>query len=127
MTLFAIYGTFGRGQPGHGRLAAARFVEAARTASRYRLYLVDGRWPALVRSEAGVEIACELYEAPEPLLADLAQVEPPGWNREPLELADGRVVEAFVGDEELAARGVDISAHGSWAGYTRSSAYQTTP
>ena len=115
MTLFAIYGTFMRGQPGHGNLAGARFVEATRTAPRYRLLFVDALWPALVADDEGVEIQCELYDAPEPLLERLARIEPPGWSRAPLELADGRTVEAFIGDPALAERGVDVSEHGSWA------------
>ena len=115
MTLFAIYGTFMRGQPGHGNLAGARFVEATRTAPRYRLLFVDALWPALVADDEGVEIQCELYDAPEPLLESLARIEPPGWSRGPLELADGRTVEAFIGDPALAERGVDVSEHGSWA------------
>ena len=126
MTLFAFYGTFMRDQPGHGNLAGILFIAQARTAPRYRLYHVDGRWPALVPSEDGVEIACELYEASEELLAELAAIEPSGWTRAPVELVDGRVVEAFVADPALTDRGFDISAHGSWAGYVRSVAYQTT-
>jgi allophanate hydrolase len=117
VTLFAIYGTFVRGQPGHGNLAGARFLEEVRTLPRYRLWFVDGLWPALVPNEDGVEIACELYDAPEPLLDGLARIEPPGWSRAPLELADGRIVEAFVGDAALARRGVDISDYGSWAAF----------
>jgi allophanate hydrolase len=123
MTLFAFYGTFMRDQPGHGNLAATRFVEEARTAPRYRLYRVDERWPALILSEDGVEIACELYEASEEVLAGLLAIEPPGWSRAPLELADGRVAESFLGAAALALRGVDVSDHGGWAAYIRSVAY----
>ena len=119
MTLFAIYGTFGRGQPGDANLEDAQFVASVRTAPAYRLYLVDGRWPALVPSDGGVPIACELYECSEPLLARLAELEPPGWSRSPLELEDGRTVEAFLGDRALAARGVDVSEHGGWAAFLR--------
>jgi allophanate hydrolase len=119
VTLFAIFGTFMRGQPGHGNLAGASVVEEARTAARYRLWFVDGKWPALVPDEDGVEIACELYDLPEPLLAQLAEIEPPGWARAPVELADGRVVEAFLGDRELTRRGVDISRYGGWAAFAR--------
>ena len=119
--MFAFYGTFGRGQPGHGHLAGARFVEEVRTAPRYRLYFVDSLWPALVPAEDGVEIACELYDAPEELLERLAGIEPPGWNRAPLQLADGRLVEAFLGDEELTRRGFDVSSHGGWAAYVSGS------
>jgi gamma-glutamylcyclotransferase (GGCT)/AIG2-like uncharacterized protein YtfP len=120
VTLFAFYGTFIRGEPGHGNLAEARFVEAVRTAPRYGLWFVDGLWPALIPAESGVLIACELYDAPEDLLTRLAGIEPPGWDRAPLELADGRVVEAFLGAPELAARGADVSGYGSWSAFVRS-------
>ena len=120
MTLFAFYGTFTSEQPGHGNLAGARFVERARTAPRYRLFFVDGLWPALVRDDDGAEIDCELYECPEGLLEWLARVEPPGWNRAPVELADGRLVDAFLGDAHLAARGVDVSSFRSWAAFVAS-------
>jgi allophanate hydrolase len=117
VTLFAFYGTFMRGQSGHGNLAGARFVERTQTAPRFRLYVVDDKWPALVPDDEGVAIECELYEANETVLAHLAELEPPGWNRTPVELADGRVVEAFVGDRALIARGQDISVHGGWAAF----------
>jgi gamma-glutamylcyclotransferase (GGCT)/AIG2-like uncharacterized protein YtfP len=83
---------------------------------------VDGLWPALVPTDGGVAIECELYECPEELLERLARVEPPGWTRGRLELADGRSAEAFVGDAELAARGVDVSEHGSWAAFVSAEA-----
>src|SRR5262249_19091091 len=79
---------------------------------RYRLYFVDAMWPALVPCDDGAAIECEVYEADESLLAHLAQVEPPGWIRAPLELADGRVVEAFLGERELVPRGDGVSHHG---------------
>ena len=123
MTLFAFYGTFTSSQPGHGNLAGARFVELTRTAPSYRLLFVDGRWPALVRgAEGGSAIECELYECSEELLERLARAEPPRWNRGPLELEDGRSLEAFVGEPALAARGVDVSEHGSWTAFVSSQA-----
>ena len=125
MTLFAFYGTFTSGQPGHGNLAGARFLERVRTAPRYRLWFVDGKWPALVPDADGRAIECELYECSEGLLARLARVEPPGWERAPLELADGRRVDAFLGDPELAARGADVSDYGSWAAFTATPARPT--
>jgi allophanate hydrolase len=125
VTRFAFYGTFTRGQPGHGNLAGARFLEEVRTAPRYRLFLLDGL-PALVPTADGVELACELYEVPEELLVRLAEIEPPGWERAPLALSDGRAVEAFLASPELAVRGIDVSDHHGWAAYVRSVAYQTT-
>ena len=118
MTAFAFYGTFTRGQPGHGNLRGARLLEASQTAARYRLWHVAGLWPALVPAPGdGVPISVEVYDVDEEHLARLAELEPPGWRRAPLELADGRIVEAFLGDETLRARGHDISHHGGWAAY----------
>jgi allophanate hydrolase len=123
VTLFAFYGTFTSTEAGHGNLAGARFVERTRTARRYRLFFVDSLWPALVSApEDGAAIECELYECSEELLERLERVEPPGWNRAPLELEDGRLVEAFLGDAELAPRGLDVSEHGSWAAFVSSGA-----
>lgn len=116
MTQFAFYGTFTSGQAGHANLVGARPVERTRTAPRYRLYAVDGL-PALVCSDPGVAIECELYELDEEHLARLAEIEPPGWERAALELADGRRVEAFLATRETAGRGTDVSGHGSWAAY----------
>jgi gamma-glutamylcyclotransferase (GGCT)/AIG2-like uncharacterized protein YtfP len=118
--LFVIYGTFMRGQPGHANLEGARFVEPVETAPRYRLFEVDGRWPALVEDDDGVAIAAELYEIEPTHLARLAEIEPPGWSRAPVELADGRTVEAFLGAAQLRARVTDVSEHGGWASYRAS-------
>src|SRR5947209_5021780 len=86
---FVFYGTFMRGQPGHAHLSGARFVDAVGTAPRYRLYDVGGL-PALVEAEQGVAIACELYEVSEEHAVRLAGLEPPGWERRPIDLSDGR-------------------------------------
>jgi len=122
VTVFLIYGTFMRGQPGHANLDGGRFVEQVETAPRYRLFEVDGRWPALVEDDDGVAIAAELYELDEEHIARLTGLEPPGWNRAPVELADGRRVDAFLGDPELRARGHDVSRHGGWAAFRAASA-----
>ena len=109
-----------RGQPGHGNLGGAEFLGAVRTAPRYRLWLVDGRWPAVIPAEDGVEIAAELYDLDEGLLAQLTMLEPPGWSRAPVDLDDGRVAEAFLGDAELTEHGVDVSRYGGWAAFVAS-------
>ena len=121
MPRFLIYGTFMSGQSGHGNLDGARLVEPVQTARRYRLYEIDGRWPALIEDDDGVAIAAELYEIDEPHLARLAELEPPGWNRAPVELEEGRRAEAFLGEGSLRARGRDVSEHGGWAAYRSTS------
>jgi allophanate hydrolase len=117
VSLFLIYGTFMRGQPGHVNLDGGRFLEEARTAGRYRLWHVDGRWPALIPDADGIEIAAELYDLDTQHLARLAEVEPPGWARGPVHLADGRSVEAFLGDPSLRERATDVSDYGGWASF----------
>ena len=117
MARFLIYGTFMRGQPGHSNLDRAQFVDAVETAAHYRLWEIDGRWPALIEDDHGVAIAAELYEIDEQHLARLEELEPTGWNRAPVELADGRAAEAFLGDPSLRARGRDVSAHAGWAAF----------
>ena len=116
-----IYGTFMRRQPGHGNVAGGRFLGEVRTAPRYRLFLVDG-WPALAEVGDGAAIAAELYELNEEHVGRLAGIEPPGWRRAPVQLEDGHRAEAFLADEELVARGKDISEHGGWAAFVASQA-----
>ena len=120
MAAFLIYGTFMRDQPGHANLDGARFVEAAKPAPRYRLFEVDERWPAMIEDDDGVAIAAELYEIEPAHIARLTELEPPGWATAPVELADGRTVDAFLGSRDLRERGVDVSGHGGWAAYRAS-------
>jgi allophanate hydrolase len=122
MPPFLIYGTFMRGQPGHANLDRAEYLGDVETAPRYRLWEIDARWPALIEDEDGVAIAAQLWEIAPPHLARLAEIEPAGWNRAPVELADGRLAEAFLGDRALRARGHDVSGHGGWAAFVASRA-----
>ena len=59
--------------------------EPVETAARYRLWEIDGRWPALIEADDGVAIVGELYEIAPAHLERLAELEPPGWQR-----VDGR-------------------------------------
>ena len=127
MPTFLIYGTFMRGQPGHGTLGGARFLEQVETAPEYRLYEVDGRWPALVQHDDGVSITAELYEIEPEHLARLAEIEPPGWARAAVRLADGREVEAFLGAPALRDRGHDVSQHGGWAAHRAAATSPAAP
>jgi allophanate hydrolase len=117
---FLIYGTFMRDQPGHANLDGARFVEPVETAPRYRLFEVDERWPALIEDDDGFAIAAELYEIEPAHVTRLTELEPSGWASAPVELSDGRTVDAFLGSPDLRARGVDVSSHGGWAAYCAS-------
>lgn len=118
MTAFVFYETFMRGQPGHENLREATYLEELRTApvtgssawtDAGLRYLGRRRRRDRLRAVRGLRGA----------LARLAEVEPAGWERAPVELTDGRIAEAFLGTPDLHRRGVDISAHGGWARFVR--------
>lgn len=98
------------------------FVREARTAPRYRLYSLEERFAALVEDEeGGISVPGELVEVPDERWAEIAATEPPGITPGPVELDDGTVVTAALGDPAyLREHGVDITEHGGFAAYRRS-------
>ena len=98
------------------------FIEEASTAPRYRLFALAGRWAALVEDEErGMPVPGELVEVSDERWSGIAASEPEGITPGPVELADGRVVTAALGDPDyLQKHGTDISAHGGFAAYLRS-------
>jgi gamma-glutamylaminecyclotransferase len=98
------------------------FVEEARTAPRYRLFSLEDRWAALVPTdEGGISVPGELVELPEQRWAEILATEPPGIAPGPVELDDGRMVTAALGDPGyLEEHGRDITEHGGFAAYLRS-------
>lgn len=113
-------GTVMRGQPAHGNLAGAIFLEEVCTAPVYRLYSIGDRHPAMVRDdEQGAAITAELYEVPDDVWPGIRDTEPEGLYRGPVELEDGRNVEGMLGERSLIARpdAIEITAHGGWREY----------
>ena len=98
------------------------FLEETRTAPRYRLFAIDDRFAALVEvDEGGISVPGELVEVPDELLEAILASEPEGVTQAPVELVDGRVVNAATGDPAVLARtGRDITAYGGFAAYVRS-------
>lgn len=99
-----------------------RFVEAVRTAPRYRLWTVDDAFAALVEVDSGgVAVAGELVEAPDALLEAILASEPSGVTQSPVKLEDGRWVSAATADPQvIGERGRDISRWGSFAAFLQS-------
>jgi hypothetical protein len=99
------------------------FVEEARTAPRYRLFSLDDRFAALVEDpERGISVPGEIVELPDERLPELAATEPEGLSFGPVELEDGRVVQAAVGDPaHLTAHGVEITDYGGFVAFLRAS------
>lgn len=122
--LFFICGSALRGQPDHGNLSGARFVREARTKPKYRLHSVEDRHPGIYEvGEGGVSIAGEVYELTDDQHAHLLATEPPDLYEAPVELDDGKAVNAMIYPRTLIEkRGYkDISEHGGWAAYKASS------
>ena len=95
------------------------FVAGTRTAPKYRLYALEKRWAALVEDEgSGRSVIGELVHIPDDRWAEVAASEPPGIVPGPVELEDGRLVTAAIGDPEyLREHGEDITEFGSFPAY----------
>jgi hypothetical protein len=98
------------------------YVAGARTAAKYRLYALEQRWAALLEDEeSGRSVEGELVHIPDDRWAEVAAGEPPGIAPGPVELEDGRLVTAALGDPEyLRVHGEDITECGSFPSYLRS-------
>ena len=98
------------------------YIAGARTAHKYRLYSLDDRWAALVEQErGGISVEGELVHIPDERWEEVSASEPPGIVPGPVELEDGRVVTAALGDAEyLREHGEDITEFGSFPAYLRS-------
>ena len=121
MTPRLFYGTLTVAPPGSAALDGATFLEAAQTAPRYRLFDLDG-FPVLVESpQGGAALSVQVWEVPEERWREIVASEPPEMRPAAVELDDGRTVGTLVGPLAWveARRGVEATAHGSWAAYVR--------
>jgi gamma-glutamylcyclotransferase (GGCT)/AIG2-like uncharacterized protein YtfP len=114
-----VNGTLMRGLALHANLDGAEFLEATRTAPRYRVYSIADVHPGMFEvDEGGVEIAGELYRVPRSVLERVEAGEPPDLYRGPVRLVDGREVQGILYPRALAeANGRDISVYGDWRAY----------
>ena len=115
-----VNGTLMRGLALHANLAGAEFLEACRTAPRYRLYSIGDVHPGMFEvAEGGVSVEGELYRVPADVLRRVEAGEPPGLHRGAVQLSDGRTVQGILYPRHL-AEGIhrDISSFGSWRAYS---------
>lgn len=102
------------------------FVEEARTAPRYRLYAIDGRYAGLVDvgdvpGAGGISVPGELAELPDELFDAIQASEPAGVSQVGAVLDDGRTVScAHIDLAVVGAAAADITAWGGFAPYWRS-------
>ncbi|MEJ7731463.1 MAG: gamma-glutamylcyclotransferase family protein [Polyangiaceae bacterium] len=110
-----LYGTLMRGEANHHLLGPrTRAVAAAVTAPRYRL--VDlGEYPVLLGGGAEA-VRGELYDLDEATLRRLDRFEghPSLFRRQPVELASGAVVDAYLAGPAILLAGSVVVRGGDW-------------
>jgi allophanate hydrolase len=120
--LLAVAGAHLSGQPLNDELVrrGARLAFEARTASSYRMYLLDGPRPGLTRTltgEAGPGIKVEVWSLPAAEFGGFAATVEPPLAIGPLELSDGRRILGFVCTADAADPARDITSYGGWRAY----------
>jgi gamma-glutamylcyclotransferase (GGCT)/AIG2-like uncharacterized protein YtfP len=119
-TLLAVNGTLMRGLELNPNLLAvgAKFVREDATDACYRLWSIDDRHPAMLRTPgAGGRVAVELWDVPLDGLAQVLMNEPPGLAIGKVVLQDGSVVLGVLGEPFLCEGKREITEHGGWRAY----------
>jgi len=119
--LLAVNGTLMRGLELNPNLLAvgATFVREDTTEPCYRLWSIDDRHPAMMRTPGeGTAVAVEVWDVPMAGLAKVLLSEPPGLCIGKVALADGTVVLGVLGEPFLCAGRREITEYGGWRAYT---------
>ena len=121
--LLAVNGTLMRGLELNGNLlaAGARFVREDRTDACYRIWTIDDRHPAMLRTPGeGAAVDVEIWQVPREGLAGILLTEPPGLAIGKVVLQDGSIVLGVLGEPFLCAGRREITQFGGWRGYLAS-------
>lgn len=119
-TLLAVNGTLMRGLELSKNMldAGAAFVREDETDACYRVWSIDDRHPAMLRTPgAGSRVALELWDVPLEGLARILQNEPPGLAIGKVVLKDGSVVLGVLGEPFLCEGQREITEFGGWRAY----------
>jgi gamma-glutamylaminecyclotransferase len=117
MNLLFVYGTLRRGEPNHALLAGARPVGNATTAPKYSLR-DHGESAGLARHGTQVVVG-EVYAVEEDDLARLDRLAGPGlYDRSEIELANGRLVSAYVIPDHHSRHCPEVPG-GDWVAWRR--------
>ena len=119
--LLAVNGTLMRGLELNPNLvrAGATFVREDHTDACYRIWSIDDRHPAMMRTPGeGTAVAVEVWDVPMAGLAKVLLSEPPGLCIGKVALADGTVVLGVLGEPFLCAGRREITEYGGWRAYT---------
>ncbi|RJL35490.1 allophanate hydrolase-related protein [Bailinhaonella thermotolerans] len=117
----AVNGTLMRGLELNGNLvdAGATFLREDSTAPWYRLWSIDDRHPAMIRTTdgSGVSVAVEVWEVPAEGLAGVLLSEPAGLSIGKVSLADGTEVLGVIGEPFLVEGKREITEFAGWRRY----------
>jgi hypothetical protein len=121
--LFAVNGTLMRGLALNANLVAAgaTFMRDDETDACYRIWSIDDRHPAMLRTPGeGTNVAVELWEVPVPGLVSILLAEPAGLAIGKVVLRDGSIVLGVLGEPFLCEGKREITEYGGWRAYVRS-------
>jgi hypothetical protein len=101
--------------------AGATFVREDATDACYRIWSIDDRHPAMLRTPGeGTSVPLEVWEVPVAGLASILLAEPPGLAIGKVVLRDGSIVLGVLGEPFLCEGKREITAHGGWRAYIAS-------
>ena len=122
MIALAVNGTLMRGLELNKNLleVGATFVKEATTEPAYRLFSIDDIYPAMIRvTEAGKEIAVEVWAVPLDGLAKILLQEPPGLCIGKIRLDDETEILGVIGESICFENGIEITQYGGWRNYIK--------
>ena len=121
--LLAVNGTLMRGLELNPNLvrAGATFVREDHTDACYRIWSIDDRHPAMMRTPGeGASVAVEVWEVPVAGLVSILLAEPPGLAIGKVVLRDGSIVLGVLGEPFLCKGKREITQYGGWRAYVAS-------
>jgi hypothetical protein len=127
--LFAVNGTLMRGLALNANLVAggATFVREDETDACYRIWSIDDRHPAMLRTPGeGMNVAVEVWNVPAAGLVNILLAEPAGLAIGKVVLRDGSIVLGVLGEPFLCEGKREITEHGGWRAYVASKRRHTT-
>ena len=126
--ILAVNGTLMRGLELEDNLKQvhAVFIKESQTEKAYRLFSINGNYPAMIRvNKGGNTVDVELYEISEEGIKEVLSKEPPGLTIKEITLIDGTIVQGVVGLEAITKGQKEITTFGGWRNYLRSKENKT--
>ncbi len=121
--LLAVNGTLMRGLELNPNLVdnGATFVREDATDACYRIWSIDDRHPAMLRTPGeGTNVAVEIWDVPAEGIAKILLSEPPGLAIGKVVLRDGSIVLGVLGEPFLCKDKREITQYGGWRAYIAS-------